>query len=71
VVRAGDSPARFVVRFHLAVALFDFGRSLEAEGSTDEAGPILSEARGIFEDLRATWWLERMDQSQQRRAALG
>jgi class 3 adenylate cyclase/tetratricopeptide (TPR) repeat protein len=59
------------LRFHLAVALSDFGRSLEAEGRTEEAGPILAEAREIFEDLQATWWLERIDGSQRERTAIG
>jgi tetratricopeptide (TPR) repeat protein len=59
------------LRFHLAVALSDFGRSLEAEGRAEEAGPIRAEAREIFEDLQATWWLERVDGSQQERTAIG
>ena len=69
-----DAVARFRamgLRFHLAVSLFDFGRSLEAEGRTDEASPILAEAREIFEDLKATWWLERLDGMRREASAIG
>ena len=31
------------------------------EGRFDEAQPLLDEARAIFERLRATPWLERVD----------
>jgi tetratricopeptide (TPR) repeat protein len=48
------------LRFHLAVALAEEGEWLAAGGRIEDARPLLSEAREIFESLRATWWLERL-----------
>ena len=59
------------LRFHLAVTLAEFGQWLETEGRFEEAGPILSEAREIFEGLKATWWLDRMDAGRRERSATG
>jgi tetratricopeptide (TPR) repeat protein len=48
-------------RFHLAMTLAEQGQWLEDEGKAEEARPLLAEARSIFEELRAKWWLERLD----------
>ena len=50
-------------RFVLAVALLDFGDWLVGEGRAEEAGPMLAEAREIFEQLAARPWLERVSAS--------
>ena len=47
--------------FPMAVALLEHGEWLAANGREDEAGPLLDEARAIFERLRAAPWLERVD----------
>jgi hypothetical protein len=44
---------------------------LEAEGREDEAAPVLAEARGIFEDLKATWWLDRLAVARREKSAIG
>jgi tetratricopeptide (TPR) repeat protein len=48
--------------FHLAATLLDYGSWLVDEGRQVDAGPLLGEARGIFERLQATPWVERLDQ---------
>ena len=48
-----------------------FGQWLEDEGRADEAGPVLGEARSIFEDLKAKWWLDRLDRPAVARSAVG
>jgi class 3 adenylate cyclase/tetratricopeptide (TPR) repeat protein len=45
--------------FYLAVTLLEHGESLLEKGRSDEAGPLLAEARKTFERLGATPWLER------------
>ena len=57
------------MRFHLAAVLAQYGMWLESEGPADEAVPLLAEAREIFEDLKATWWLERLAQPVAERSA--
>ncbi len=47
--------------FWLAVTLLEHGGLLIEQGRTDEAEPLLGEAREIFETLGATPWLERAD----------
>ena len=47
--------------FHLATTLLDYGAWLIEEGRTEDAEPLLDEARGIFERLEAKPWLERLD----------
>ena len=42
--------------------LFDYGRWLVQTGRTEEAEPLLEEARTIFERMKATRWLERVEQ---------
>ncbi len=47
--------------FELAVVRLEHGEWLAANGRSSEAEPLLGEARAIFERLRATPWLERVD----------
>ena len=46
----------------LGPVLFDYGRWLVQTGRTEEAAPLLEEARTIFERMKATRWLERVAQ---------
>ena len=46
----------------LGPVLFDYGRWLVQTGRTEEAAPLLEEARTIFEGMKATRWLERMEE---------
>jgi len=46
----------------LGPVLFDYGRWLVQTGRTEEAEPLLEEARTIFERMKATRWLERVEQ---------
>ena len=48
-------------RFYLAVVLLEHGEWLAEPGQADEAEPLLTEAREIFERLGAAPWLERID----------
>ena len=57
------------MRFHLGTALAQYGQWLERESRVEEAEPLLAEARGIFEDLKAAWWLDRLDQPASARSA--
>ena len=45
--------------FHLAVTELEHAEWLVSEGRTDEAEPLLAEARATFEQLEAAPWLER------------
>jgi tetratricopeptide (TPR) repeat protein len=47
--------------FWLGVTLLDHAEWLVGQGRADEAEPLLTEARQIFEGLRARPWLERLD----------
>jgi class 3 adenylate cyclase/tetratricopeptide (TPR) repeat protein len=47
--------------FCMAQTLLDYGGWLVTQGRDDDAGPLLDEARAIFERLKATPWLERID----------
>ena len=49
------------VPFELAVVLLEHAEWLAGEGRIDEAAPLAAEAREIFERLRATPYLERLD----------
>ena len=49
------------VPFYLAVSLLGHGEWLVGQDRTDEAEPLLAEAREIFERLQARPWLERVD----------
>jgi class 3 adenylate cyclase/tetratricopeptide (TPR) repeat protein len=44
----------------LAPVLVDYGRWLVQTDRTEEAAPLLEEARTIFEEMKATRWLERV-----------
>jgi len=46
--------------FLLAVTLLEHAEWLVGQGSIAEAGPLLSEARDTFEQLKASPWLERI-----------
>jgi hypothetical protein len=47
--------------FELAVVQLEHAEWLAREGRTDDAEPLAAEAREIFERLRATPYLERVD----------
>ena len=47
--------------YYLAHVLHDYGRWLLGTERADEARPLLEEARGLFEQMGATLWLERLD----------
>jgi hypothetical protein len=47
--------------FPLAVTLLEHGEWLLSELRTDDAKPLLSEARETFERLEAKTWIERLD----------
>jgi len=47
-------------RFYLACVLLEHGEWLAESGQSDEAERLLTEAREIFERLRAVPWLERL-----------
>jgi predicted ATPase/class 3 adenylate cyclase len=49
--------------FHLAVAELEHAEWLGAQGRTDDAQPLLAEARQAFEQLQATPWRERVAQA--------
>ena len=48
------------VPFHLAVTRLEHAEWLAAQGRPDEAQPLLTEAREIFEQLEARPWIERL-----------
>ena len=50
------------VPFYLAVTELEHGEWLVAQGRSEEAQPLLAEARETFERLQATPWLERAAQ---------
>ena len=71
--RSGDSPEaerlfkgaaglfqELAVPFHLAVTRLEHAEWLAAQGRPDEAQPLLTEAREIFEQLEARPWIERL-----------
>jgi tetratricopeptide (TPR) repeat protein len=47
--------------FYLAVTLLEQGEWLGTQDRRDEAGPLLAEARSVFERLGAKPWLDRLD----------
>jgi len=55
-------------RFWLGVTVFDYGEWLLGRGRADDAAPLLEEARGTFEQLRATAWLARLHVAESRLA---
>ena len=54
--------------FYLAVTQLEHAEWLAAQGASDEAEPLLAEAREIFERLEAAPWLERAGEGRQPRA---
>jgi class 3 adenylate cyclase/tetratricopeptide (TPR) repeat protein len=57
---AADVFREFTLPFWLAVVQLEHGEWLAATGRSEEAEPLHAEARGLFEQLGATIWLERM-----------
>jgi hypothetical protein len=51
------------MRPFVATSLASYGQWLESVGRTEQAQPVLDEARSIFEELKAIWWLERLDRA--------
>jgi hypothetical protein len=49
------------IRFWLAVSLLEHAEALTADGRSDEAAPLLEEARQIFTELGARPWLDRAE----------
>ena len=49
------------IRFWLAVSLLEHAEALIADGRSEEAEPLLSEAREIFTELAARPWLDRVE----------
>jgi hypothetical protein len=47
--------------FYLAVGLLECAELLDAARRPDEVEPLPAESRALFEGLRATPWLERVD----------
>ena len=58
-----------VFPFYLAATLLEHAEWLSREGRSEEARPLLSDAREIFERLEARPWLQRLDGVQDRLAA--
>jgi ATP/maltotriose-dependent transcriptional regulator MalT len=55
------------VVFYLAVTQLELGEWRAAQGRGEDADPLVSEARGIFEALEARPWLERVNAASQAR----
>jgi class 3 adenylate cyclase/tetratricopeptide (TPR) repeat protein len=53
--------------FWLAIGLLEHAEWLRSEGRTEEASPLLSEARRIFERLEAKPWLDRVEELEARK----
>jgi tetratricopeptide (TPR) repeat protein len=53
----------FGVAFHLAVTQLEFSDWLLGRGRAEEAAPLLAEARAAFVRLKATPWIDRVDQA--------
>ena len=60
--RAGADFRELRTPFWLAVTLLEYGEWLAGQARAEEAEPLLSEAREIFERLEARPWVERLDQ---------
>ena len=58
--RAAAQFRELAAPFWLAVTLLEYGEWLAAEDRGAESTPLLDEARGLFERLAATPWLERL-----------
>jgi hypothetical protein len=53
----------FNLTFYLAVTQLEYGEWLIQQERASEAVPLLAEAQGTFERLRAAPWLERIEQA--------
>jgi class 3 adenylate cyclase/tetratricopeptide (TPR) repeat protein len=62
--RAGAGFRELGVPFWLGVTLVEHGEWLTSQSRSEEAEPLRTEAREIFERLEATLWLERLDQAE-------
>ncbi|MGB8351398.1 MAG: hypothetical protein WCE47_13295, partial [Gaiella sp.] len=51
--------------YWLAPVLYDYGAWLVSAGRAEEAAPLLAEARELFDRMRATTWLERVERVEQ------
>jgi class 3 adenylate cyclase/tetratricopeptide (TPR) repeat protein len=60
----------FGMPFWLAITQTEHGEWLAGSGRSDEAQPLLTEARETFERLDAKAWLERLDAAPRARAAV-
>jgi class 3 adenylate cyclase/tetratricopeptide (TPR) repeat protein len=65
---AADRFRELSLRFWVAVTLLEHGELLAESGRDDEAKSLLGEARGIFEELGARPWLDRVDAQAEVRA---
>jgi class 3 adenylate cyclase/tetratricopeptide (TPR) repeat protein len=62
--RAAEELFRYIqVPFFLAVSLLEHGEWLIGQGRAAEAEPQFSEAQGIFQELHARPWLERLERA--------
>jgi class 3 adenylate cyclase/predicted ATPase len=59
------------VPFWLAVTLTEHGEWLREQGRADESGPLLDEAREVFDRLAARPWLERVERGTRAAAVAG
>jgi class 3 adenylate cyclase/tetratricopeptide (TPR) repeat protein len=60
---AVDDFRRTDSQYWLATTLTEHGEWLRSQGSVDEAESRLTEAKGLFQGMGATFWLERIDAS--------
>jgi class 3 adenylate cyclase/tetratricopeptide (TPR) repeat protein len=51
--------------FSLATTMAEHAEWLSEQGRAEEAEPLLAEARGIFTDLKAAPWVERLDSTRE------
>lgn len=51
------------VPFSMAVTLLEYGEWLGDQDRAADAGPLLTEARTVFEGLKARPWIERVDRA--------
>ena len=45
------------------MTLLEYGEWLSEQGRSDDAEPVLREAGGIFEQLHAAPWIERLEET--------
>jgi hypothetical protein len=66
LVRATEIFRELSRPFYIAVTLLERSEWMAGQDRSDDAEPLLAEAREIFERLRATPWLERVSQGRLR-----